>query len=411
MNRPFEQDAPWGRGPYGNVPGETWLTMVDVVSLRLNQSQIAATFDRAFEPERRFDPFYARNSDLNTVTGLLANRLSAAGVLIAQGAQNGADANGTLAKAIEGFDVIEELLGQIEDLAQSAAEDDLSDYDRSLLDQEFRSLRSQIDETAANIEADRVFLLAGIASFSATSVGADLSAANGFAGFTFSNPTNGALADGDVLEVAYSSTTNRFTVTNTTTGVQAVSEAVTTAPAAGQTRAVPIRDLALTITINENFDPGTDIDPAVDAADLTVSGTISARGFDVQVGRDAAAEDTVSLDLEPTFSGVLAAGLRTADLTTAANAASAESDVATAELALAEMSGKVRGARERLVHAADVGFRSANFHRESAETTLFDPDQRRQYHARIADQIKSFVRLQTFEDSLKGRLLDPGLSI
>ena len=163
------------------------------------------------------------------------------------------------------------------------------------------------------------------------------------------------------------------------------------APGVGDTDRVFFNDFGIVVTLDENFDPATDIDPATEDAGFDVAGTLVARTFDVQVGTRTEEGDSVPVALEPVFAGELSGDLRTADLLSAANAGGAQTAVAEARQALAEIRGMVSGIQQQLGEVSFESGRNEGVLRDAAEVLIRQADQRRELFKILSGLALGFV--------------------
>ena len=365
--------------------------MPDFLTLSLNQRLIQQTLsDRTRVPEIA-DPAFTTNNVGNALNGLLQNRLSAESILVAQGGANARQATTVLPNVSDALDLIDLALTELDTLASAASKDTATDTERAFLNITFKATLDRINDIAERTEEDSVNVLAGTNTFSATNHGDDLEAADGFTAFNFDSVATGNLESGDTFTLDFNSTTNEFTLTNTTTGRMERVNAPATAPGTGEIENIFFIDFGITAVVNENFNTAADIDSSGGRAGFDVAGVMSARGFDVQVGTETETGDTVAVSLEPAFTGSLATPLRTAEITNIANATSAVSGIDSAQSALAERRGYVAGIRQQL---GDVSFESARAEgvlRDSAGSMLRQANQRRELFKILSDLALNYV--------------------
>ncbi|MEX2641906.1 MAG: hypothetical protein WD270_00525 [Acetobacterales bacterium] len=365
--------------------------MPDFLTLGLNQRLVSQTLVERNRPQVVADPYFTTNTRLNLLSGLLQNRLSAESVLVAQGGDNARQANTVLPNASSALERIDLALIELDELAARAAEDDATDVERALLDIRFRSVLDRLNGIAERTEEDGINVLAGSNDFSAANIGADIGAPAGIASITFDDPATGNLAAGDGFTIAYDATAVLFTLTNTATGRVERVEGPDSAPEAGDTDRIFFTGFGIVVTVDENFDPATDIEPATDDAGFDVAGTLVARRFDVQVGTRTEEGDSVPVSLEPVFAGELSADLRTTDLLSAANAGGARTAIAEARQALSQIRGMVSGIQQQLGEVSFESGRNEGVLRDAAAVLIRQADQRRELFKILSGLALGFV--------------------
>lgn len=367
------------------------VVMPDFLTLGLNQRLINETLAERNRPALVADPAFITNRVENALNGLLQNRLSAESILVAQGGDNARQANTALPNVADALDLIDVALAELDTLATQAADSDTSDTERAFIDIAFQAALDRINGIAERTEEDGVNVLAGTNDFAAANIGTDLEAADGIDAILFDAVASGNVANGDAFTLGFDASAAEFVLTNTTTGRVERVDGPAAAPGTGETENIFFVDFGIVVTLNENFNTGADIDASGGNAGFDISGSLTARGFDVQVGTGTDVGDTVSVALQPVFTGQLAAALRTADVQSSASATTALAAVASAQSALAERRGDVAGIQQQLGEVSFGSARSEGILRDSATSILRQVDQRRELFKILSDIGLDFV--------------------
>ncbi|WP_372019868.1 flagellin [Tistrella mobilis] len=313
----------------------------------------------------------------------IGKRLESETAALRQASVNAGQAGSMLQIADGALSSISDVLTRMKTLATQAASDQVSDAERVYLNDEFTSLRSEIDRIAGDTEFNGQKLINGSQTVTAGTIGTDIEAADGFGAITFDNNAAG-VSNGDSFSIEYDTTTNRFTVTNTTTGVAQTSEQVTAAPAAGATQDVRFDEFGLTLTLTSDFDPATAI-TANNTFDATVANSASTT-FTYKIGTGTtAAEDDLAFTLDSAAVASLSAGLAADTLSTRAAAETAIDNVAAAIDEVNDRRAGIGANQNRLEFAA-ANLASSIENSEAARSELLDLD--------IASEMTAFTSKQ-----------------
>ncbi|MGV0761910.1 flagellin [Tistrella mobilis] len=313
----------------------------------------------------------------------IGKRLESETAALRQASVNAGQAGSMLQIADGALSSISDVLTRMKTLATQAASDQVSDAERVYLNDEFTSLRSEIDRIAGDTEFNGQKLINGSQTVTAGTIGTDIESADGFGAITFDNNAAG-VSNADQFSIAFDSTTSRFTVTNTTTGVAQTSEQVTAAPAAGATQDVRFDEFGLTLTLTSDFDPATDI-TANNTFDATVANNASTT-FTYKIGTGTtAAEDDLAFTLDSAAVASLSAGLAADTLSTRAAAETAIDNVAAAIDEVNDRRAGIGANQNRLEFAA-ANLASSIENSEAARSELLDLD--------IASEMTAFTSKQ-----------------
>lgn len=305
------------------------------------------------------------------VTARLESSLASEIQVLNQASRNAGEVSAILQTAAAAVTRIDANLSRMADLADAALRPDVSDSQRAVLNSEFAELRAEIDDIAGATNFSNSAILNGANSFTAASIGANIQSADGFQAFTFDSRAGDEFAaTGDSIAVAYDSTSNIFTVTNLASGLSAESQAVTSAPAAGETRDVILAEFGLTIQLNDAFSPAADI-----TADnsFQIAGSASNQvDLSLRIGSGiAAGSDEISAKLQRVRVATLSTALQHDDILSAAGALQAAANVTSAEAALDTFKTALDAGLKRVAAAVDnLETGVSNF--ESANANLSD---------------------------------------
>nr|WP_298640856.1 flagellin [uncultured Tistrella sp.] len=313
----------------------------------------------------------------------IGKRLESETAALRQASVNAGQAGSMLQIADGALSSISDILTRMKTLATQSASDQVSDAERVYLNDEFASLRSEIDRIAADTDFNGQKLINGSQTVTAGTIGTDIESADGFGAITFDTNAAG-VSNADQFTIAFDSATSRFTVTNTTTGVAQTSEQVTAAPAAGATQDVRFDQFGLTLTLTSDFDPATDI-TANNTFDATVANNASTT-FTYKIGTGTtAAEDDLAFTLDSAAVASLSAGLAADTLDTRANAETAIDNVAAAIDEVNDRRAGIGANQNRLEFAA-ANLASSIENSEAARSELLDLD--------IASEMTAFTSKQ-----------------
>ncbi|SMF67822.1 flagellin [Tistlia consotensis] len=312
----------------------------------------------------------------------IGSRLKAEVSSLNQASVNAGQAVSMLQIADGAMSGIDDILTRMKTLAVQSSSGQLSDTERGMLNEEFTSLRGEIDRIAQDTDFNGTQLLDGSNTFSAGTLGANIGQNDGIEQIVFTGDP-GAFSATDSVTVAYNSTTDQFTVTNDVTGISYTSEAGVSAPSAGTFKDVTIQGAGLTIQLNSQFDDTSDI--TANNKFLTSGGTSNTLTLSFKVGTGTDSQDSISINLSKSDTGALASGLNTATIDTAANADSAISLVTTAIDTLAQNRAALGANQNRLEFAA-ANIATATENSEAARSALMDLD--------VASEMSKFTSQQ-----------------
>ncbi len=277
---------------------------------------------------------------------------------------------------------ISDILTRMKSLAVQASSGQLSSTERGFLNDEFATLRSEIDRIAQDTEFNGTTLLNGNATFTAGSVGTNIAADDGVEQFVFAgNPGGTFVSDTDTIEIDFAS--NVMTVTNQVTG-QSQTASVTAAPSAGEFLDVNFSDFGLTVQLNSQFNAAGTIS-ANNEFIAGAGGTVNTLQLSFRVGTGTGTNDEVTFNLQRAAVANLDSNLGTDDLTTVANAETTMNNLDTAIDKVNDIRAEVGTAQNR------IGFAASNLaasieNTEAARSNLLDLD--------IAREISYFTSQQ-----------------
>ncbi|MBI4183887.1 MAG: VCBS repeat-containing protein [Proteobacteria bacterium] len=176
---------------------------------------------------------------------------------------------------------------------------------------------------------------------------------------------------GDGFELAYDTATNRFTLTNTTTGRAYSSAVVSSAPAAGTTRDVRFEGTGMIITLDSNWNPAVALNTNNAFSVISTVSTDLALKF--KVGTDGRSEDDIAVALGLASLEGLASGLSAASLVTASGANDAIGVIDEAITAVVSRRADMGAAQNRLEYAVS-NLLSLGENVEAGRSTLLDLD-------------------------------------
>jgi flagellin len=305
------------------------------------------------------------------VTARLESNLASDIQVLNQASRNAGEVSAILQTAAAAVGDIDAKLERMAELATAALGSGISDHERAVLDNEFAELRDEIDALAGAARFANAPILNGANRFSAGSLGSNIQSGDGFQSFTFDSRAGGEFAaSGDGIAIAYDSASNIFTVTNLATGRTASSEAIASAPAAGETFNVDIGEFGLTIQLNESFSASTDITAN---NSFTIGGSASSQiDLALRIGSGpAAGGDEISVNLQRVRVATLSTELQHDRLDSAAAAANAADHVKSAREALEAVKTEIAAGQTRIGAALEnLETGTGNF--ASASTNLSD---------------------------------------
>lgn len=317
----------------------------------------------------------------------IGSRLRAEVSALRQASVNAGQAISMLQIADGAMARVDDILVRMKTLAVQASSGQLSDTERGMLNQEYVSLRAEVDRIADDTEFNGTNLLAGSNTFGAATIGSAIEVADGFEQITFSNDT-GAFASGNAVTITYDATADQFTVTNTSTGISYTSDGGVSAPTPGSFQEVIINGAGITLTLNSLFDDTTNI-TAGGTFDVT-GGTSNTLSLEFKIGTGTDTPDDVTINLVSAKAQALAVGLDTSSVDTKANADIAIGAVNTAIDNLAIGRAQLGAAQNRLEFAsANIATTMENT--EASRSALMDLD--------IAAEMTTFTSKQILVQS------------
>jgi flagellin len=317
----------------------------------------------------------------------IGKRLEAETAALRQASVNAGQAGSMLQIADGALSSISDILTRMKTLATQSASDQVSDAERVYLNDEFASLRSEIDRIAADTDFNGQKLINGSQTVTAGTIGTAIASAAGFGAITFDTNAAG-VSNADQFSIEYSATTDRFTVTNINTGVAQTSEQVTAAPAAGTTQDVRLDEFGLTLTLTSDF-AATDIN-ANNTFDVTIANSASST-FTYKIGTGTnAIEDDLAFTIQSAAVASLSAGLAADTLDTRANAETAIDNVAAAIDEINSRRAGIGANQNRLEFAA-ANLASSIENSEAARSELLDLD--------IASEMTAFTSKQILQQA------------
>jgi len=271
-----------------------------------------------------------------------------------------------------------DILTRMKTLSVQAGSDQLGDVERGMLQTEYSALLSEIDRIAEATTFNGKTLVAGSAATELATLGADLTAADGFAKFQF-DPGVGTAN----FTVDYTTADNVMTITNTTTGEsQGVTLPTAGAIALNETESVDFSQLGVKLTLNSAFDK-----TANSGAGNVVTTAVNANAntsFDFKIGTGTVANiDTLTITIGAATANALA--LDTTSIGTSA----------TANIALDAINGAIDalntsragiGASQNRLEFASSNLASTIENQESARSNLLDLD--------VASEMTNFTSKQ-----------------
>ena len=210
-----------------------------------------------------------------------------------QASRNSEQSINLIQTAEGGMQEIHNVLIRMRELAVQAASDNVRDADRSSIDLEFDSMRSEITRIATSTQYNNTKLIEG--SFRGNSVS-----------FTSSNTSQTLTANGlQKISISGATTaTYTFVDTSSSDGAIALGNGTTTqtvtftnAPASGQTIMVNFSLLGVELTLNDSYDDG-----GLNGATFEI---IAGSGGNLQVGPDNVADNQLTFSIgDVTASGL-----------------------------------------------------------------------------------------------------------
>ncbi|MFH1805534.1 MAG: flagellin [Pseudomonadota bacterium] len=272
-----------------------------------------------------------------------------------------------------GLATIDNILVRMKTLAVQAASGNLSGTERGFLDDEFQSLKDEMDRVSSSTKFNGIQLLSGQNTFGVdpAAVGTNIEAADGVAAINIK--ADAPLTANDTISITFDNATNIMTLTNTNNANFSQSVDLTDLSTAGlagaQTSDVNFGDLGITITLNSAFAFGTDI-TANNTFDVLATTGPTSLTFQIGSG-NVAAEDQLTFNLTTVNTGAL--GVTGSAVDTEANAQAAIDEVNAAIDTLQAARSAVGVGQNRLDFAGQ-NLRSSQENNEAARSTLLDLD-------------------------------------
>lgn len=174
---------------------------------------------------------------------------------------NAQQATSLLQIADGAFGQISDILNRMKSLTTTAQSQQLSSTELGFLNQEFSLLRDEINRISTSTEFNSVKLLGGKSDVVLDAVGTDIGSDAGFVAFSFNEARVSA---GDEFEVSYDSASGIMSIgLSDGTNIIKVQSLEITAPAVGSTTTYDFASMGVKITLNGDFDAGTDINPGL----------------------------------------------------------------------------------------------------------------------------------------------------
>ena len=211
----------------------------------------------------------------------IGSRLNSEVVSLKQASLNAGQANSLLQIADGAQSQIGDILARMQSLAVQSNSGQLSSTERTILNSEFVSLRSEIDRISNDTKFNGVSLLAGGDTTQVINQAVDGVLEENGLSVEFTGA--GTATTLDTFRITYVAATNVLTATNTNTGEKvskditsdlqtatgSTADPVVTDLSAGETLTIEFGDLGLNVTLDDQFD--TNVDKAL----ATNEGTIS----------------------------------------------------------------------------------------------------------------------------------------
>ena len=305
----------------------------------------------------------------------IGKRLEADVAALKQAQVNAGQASSMLQIADGALSTISDMLVRMKALSVQAASGQLGTQERGFLNDEFGTLRSEINRIVDDTEFNGTVLLNGSNTFGFDTVGANVEQADGFENFSFGgNPGATFLSTGDELNITYSSTTKQFTITNVITSTTETSAAISGDPGVGTFTDVTFGQFGVTIKLNSQFDSTAAITGTTTTNQIQVTGGSSTSlSLTFKVGTSNASSDDVTISVKQAKVAQLAAGLDTDVLSTVAAANTTIGNVQTAINKLNEIRSDIGGAQNRVEFAAS-NLAATVENTEAARSSLLDLD-------------------------------------
>lgn len=261
---------------------------------------------------------------------------------------------------------ISTILERMNFLSATAQSDQVSDVERGFINTEYQQLLSELTRIGETATFNDTPLLGGATRIDLNATTAGLTAAQGFAAFTFDQ---NKVSDLDTFEVAFDAATNLMTVTNTVTGI--TDSRLVATPAAGFVNEYNFDDIGVTLTLSSSFDDTVNIAPATETFDVLANAVSGPLNVTFQIGVGTAASDRITLSLPEVNATAL--GIGATDVSTKNNA-----DVASAAIVAAmdqlNLARADIGAYQSRVQFAANNVAVIMENTEASRSTLIDTD-------------------------------------
>lgn len=188
----------------------------------------------------------------------VGSKLKAEVVALAQASNNASQASSLLQIADGALSTVGDILQRMKALATQSSSGQLGNAERSLLNQEFTNLRTEVDRIANVTNFNGTTLLSGSSSSASSNInnlsstGGATEAKNlvseGVKSIDFSTSFSGS-----AVKLSFDATNNYLTLTNLTTNQSQSVDIGGTAIAAGATQSVNFSSLGATVTLDSNF--------------------------------------------------------------------------------------------------------------------------------------------------------------
>ncbi len=283
---------------------------------------------------------------------------------------NASQAQSMLQIADGALSTIGDILTRMKALAVQASSGQLSSSERTFLNDEFVVLRSEIERIAQDTEFNGTALLNGSTTASASTVGSNVQAADGFELFQFNTAADSSfVSSGDTLEIDYDNSTDILTITNQVNSTTQTVSGISTAPSAGTFDTVDFSDFGLSIKLNSLFATGTGV--SANNEFIVAGGNSTTLQLTFRVGTGTGTNDEVTFNLDKARVADLAASLDTDSIDTVANAENTMGRLDTAISTVNGIRADVGGAQNR------IGFAASNLaasveNTEAARSGLLD---------------------------------------
>ncbi len=283
---------------------------------------------------------------------------------------NASQAQSMLQIADGALSTIGDILTRMKALAVQASSGQLSSSERTFLNDEFVVLRSEIERIAQDTEFNGTALLNGSTTASASSVGTNIAAADGFELFQFNTAADSSfVSSGDTLEIDYDTATDILTITNQVTSSTQTVTGVSSAPGAGTFDTIDFSDFGLSIKLNSLFATGTGV--SANNEFIVAGGNSTTLQLTFRVGTGTGTNDEVTFNLDKARVADLAASLDTDSIDTVGNTENTMGRLDTAISTVNGIRADVGGAQNR------IGFAASNLaasveNTEAARSGLLD---------------------------------------